>query len=131
MISLAQEVLQEKNRRAEKEERDMIRLNIYEEGKVRKTYETEKGRILYGTIEDLAGAIDPDKITEGKDGRLELGKSVLKVIPLVRPMLKEIFPGITDEEIRKTDLKEMISVITELIKYETDQLLSIGDSEGN
>lgn len=109
----------------------MIRLNIYKDGQVEKAYETDTGRILYGTIEDLAEVIDPDRIGEKADGKLELGKSIIKALPLIRPMLKEVFPGITDEEIRRTDLKELIHVVTELIKYETDQLLSIGDSEGN
>lgn len=109
----------------------MLRLNIYEKGEVVKTHETETGRILYGTIEDLAEVIDLEKISDEKNGKMELGKSVIKAIPFIRPTLKEVFPGITDDELRKTDVKELISVVMELVRYETEQLLSIGDGEGN
>ena len=87
-----------------------MKLNIYEKGQVVKTYEAETADILYGTVEDLIELIDLDKLQnlESKESQLEIGKTILKGVPILMPFLKEIFIGLTDEELRKTKVKELI-----------------------
>lgn len=112
----------------------MLNLNIYERGQVIKTYNAETADILYGTVEDLIELIDLDKLNnlESKESQLEVGKMILKGVPVLMPFLKEIFIGLTDEELRKTKVKELIPLFIEIFKYAFSEL-SFGseDSQGN
>ena len=48
------------------------------------------------------------------------------------PFLKEIFIGLTDEELRKTKVKELIPLFIEIFKYAFSELSFGGeDSQGN
>ncbi|CDD36247.1 unknown [Roseburia sp. CAG:309] len=108
----------------------MLTLNIYEKGQRVKKYEAETADILYGTIEDLIELIDLDKLNdlETKQGQLEVGKTILKGIPILMPFLKEIFIGLNDEEIRKTKVKELIPLFVEIFKYAFSEL-NFGEEE--
>ena len=91
----------------------MLKLNIYDKNKIVKTYTAEAAYLTYGTIEDIIGLIDFDKI----DNTAELGKSIVRAIPILKPMLKEIFEGRTDEDMRKTRVNELIPLFIEIFKY--------------
>lgn len=110
-----------------------MKLNIYERGQVVKTYEAETADILYGTVEDLIELIDLDKLQnlESKESQLEIGKTILKGVPILMPFLKEIFIGLTDEELRKTKVKELIPLFIEIFKYAFSELSFGGDDSGN
>lgn len=110
-----------------------MKLNIYEKGQVVKTYEAETADILYGTVEDLIELIDLDKLQnlESKESQLEIGKTILKGVPILMPFLKEIFIGLTDEELRKTKVKELIPLFIEIFKYAFSELSFGGDDSGN
>ena len=41
---------------------------------------------------------------------------------IVKPLLKDIFEGLTDEELRNTTLKNIIDVLAEVIAYSINQL---------
>lgn len=112
----------------------MLKLNIYEKGIVVKTHEAETADILYGTVQDLVEIVDIEKVSdlENKESLLELAKTVVKVLPLVQPFLKEIFPDLTDEELRKVKVKELIPLVVDIVKYSFEQIVDLGDSnEGN
>lgn len=112
----------------------MLKLKIYEKGQVVKTYEAETADILWGTIEDLLGVVDLDKFNslESDEGKLEVGKALLKCVPILMPFLQEIFVGLTDEELRKTKVKELIPLFIEIFKYSFEQFNFGGeDSQGN
>lgn len=110
-----------------------LSLNIYENGKVKKTYETETINLMYGTIEDLLAAIDLDKLSNADEAnKFELGKMVFSLLPQIKPILKDVFVGLTDDEIRRTNTKELIPVFVGIFKYAFEEINSLsGDSEGN
>ena len=86
-----------------------LKLNIYEKRKVIKTYTAETYDLMFGTVEDLLDVMDIDNIQA--DNRTELLKAVAKVLAhsmdIVKPLLKDIFEGLTDEELRK-DRKSVV-----------------------
>lgn len=90
-----------------------LELGIYEKGKKVKTYKNDTCDLSFGAVEDLLGIIDLDKVGD----KLEIAKMALKAVPLLKPMLIDIFPGITEEEIRKAKVKEMINVFTEVLSF--------------
>ncbi|MCI9366306.1 MAG: hypothetical protein HFJ54_07295 [Clostridia bacterium] len=109
-----------------------LKLNIYEKKKVAKTYTAETYDLMFGTVEDLLDVIDIDNIQAGD--RAELLKAIAKVLAnsmnIVKPLLKDIFEGLTDEELRNTKLKDIIDVLAEIVAYSINQLMK-GNNEKN
>lgn len=107
-----------------------LKLNIYSGKKIEKTYTTDTYDLMYGTIEDLTNAIDIEKFNSiDKIENTELGGIVLKLLPQVKPLLKTIFDGITDEEIKRTKVKELIPVFVEAFKYAFSEIKGLGDGK--
>ena len=101
-----------------------MKLNIYEGKKIVKTYEADTYDLMFGVLEDVADAVKLDKMKSGSNEELvkmALGL-VTRSIGTVRDMMKDIFEGITDEELRHTRVSEMGAVIVEIIKYTIAQL---------
>lgn len=112
-----------------------LSLNIYKGKEVEKTYTTDTYDLMYETLEDLLYAVDVDKlekISGGNKNDFELGKLVISLLPQIKPILKSIFDGITDEEIRRTKVKELIPVFIQAFKFAFSEINSLNaDSSGN
>lgn len=90
-----------------------LKLNIYKGKELEKTYTCETYDIMFGTVEDLLNLIDLDKMND----QLELGKMIIKAIPLLKPFLKDVFDGLTDDELRRTKVKELIPLFVNIFVY--------------
>lgn len=90
-----------------------LELGIYEKRKRIKTYKTDTCDLTFGVVEDFLNVIDLDKI----DNQLEIAKMALKAIPLLKPFLTDVFVGLTEEEIRKTKVSELIEVFTQILSF--------------
>ena len=101
-----------------------LKLNIYEKKNIVKTYTVETYDLLFGTVEDLLNVIDIDNIQAGD--KTELVKAIAKILAhsldIVKPFLKDVFEGLTDDELRNTKLKEIIDVIANIITYSINQI---------
>lgn len=101
-----------------------LKLNIYEKRKVIKTYTAETYDLMFGTVEDLLDVIDIDNIQA--DNRTELLKAVAKVLAhsmdIVKPLLKDVFDGLTDEELRNTKISEIVDALSNIVTYSINQI---------
>ena len=90
-----------------------IKLNVYKSGEIVKTYRTETYEIMFGTVEDLLGVIDFDKIQKGTDTEvlLAVAKAIPKAFSLVKPLLKDVFPG------KNCRVKEIAKVLIDIAKF--------------
>lgn len=102
-----------------------LKLNIYDHGKIEKTYVTDTCKIMFGTVEDLVDIIDLDKIDDNK----EVVKAVFKGFKLIRPLLKDIFIGLNDDELRRTDTKELMALFTEIFKFSFGEFLGVSNGK--
>lgn len=105
-----------------------MKLNIYQGKNIVKTYETDSYDLTYGVIEDVIEVID------GKDleNKSDLVNVAIDSFHLLRPLLKEVFDGLTDDELRTVKIRELIVVIVELIKASVANLKMItGDDVKN
>ena len=102
-----------------------LKLNIYEKRKVIKTYTAETYDLMFGTVEDLLDVIDIDNIQA--DNRTELLKAVAKVLAhsmdIVKPLLKDVFEGLTDEELRNTKISEIVDALSNIVTYSINQIM--------
>lgn len=111
-----------------------LSLNIYKGKAVEKTYTTDTYDLEFGTLEDLIAAVDAEKLDTLSKGKsdFETGKLILSLLPQIKPILKSIFDGITDEEIRRTHVKELIPVFVEAFKFAFSEINGLNaDSSGN
>ena len=101
-----------------------LKLNIYEKKNIIKTYTAETYDLLFGTVEDLLNVIDIDNIQAGD--KTELIKAIAKILAhsldIVKPLLKDVFDGLTDDELRNTKLKEIIDVLANVITYSISEI---------
>ena len=97
----------------------MLRLNIYDHKRVVKTYTADTYEIPFGLVEDVADLIKIDELRDMNDTELFklICRIVINMMPTVREMMHDIFEGITDEELRKTTVPEIATVIMEVFAY--------------
>lgn len=114
-----------------------LTLNIYKKEnsrEVEKTYKADTIELMYGTVEDLICSIDFDKFANvSSTNNFELGKMVISLLPQIRPILKDIFGGLTDDEIKRTKVKELIPVFVEAFKFALGEIEALdgGNNSGN
>ena len=108
-----------------------MKLNIYDKKTIVKTYEADSYDLTFGTVEDVADAIQLDKLTSGTDADIlqSIGAFVITSKDTVKDLMKDIFEGITDEELRHTKVSEQIAVIYEVLMYTVEQLTKFGKSK--
>lgn len=104
-----------------------LKLSIYNGKVIEKTYITDTYDLMYGTIEDVLNVIDLDKI----DKSVELGKMIIRLLPLINPFLKDVFDGLTDEELRHTKVKEVKQIFEKIFSYGFDLLIGVEDDSKN
>lgn len=101
-----------------------LKLNVYKGREVEKTYTTDTYDLMYGIVEDILGVLDLEKMTDN----LEVAKMVIKLMPQIRPFLKDVFEGLTDEELRRTKVKELIAVFVNIVMYSINEIAETGNS---
>ncbi len=108
-----------------------IKLNIYNKKEIVKTYTTNSYDIQFGTVEDLINLIDLDKLKSDDDFELikMVGIIVNDGFDIVKQLLKDMFEGLTDEELRCTKVSEVISALSEPIKFVIKRLYKGGNSK--
>ena len=93
-----------------------LKLNIYtykenEDGSreriIEKTYEANTFDLLWGPIEDILSVVDFTNI-HNKD---QLGQAVLMTMTQIRPILRDVFWGLTEEEVRRVASWEVTEVV--------------------
>ena len=98
-----------------------LRLNIYNGKTIEKTYVAEEIDIMFGTVEDLLAVIDFDNLSDEK----EVVKVVIKTLNNLKPFLKQIFDGLTDEEIKRTKVKELVPLFVDIVTYTMEELKAL------
>ena len=101
-----------------------MKLNIYNKKEIVKTYEADTYDLMFGTVEDVAEALDLDSLKSGSDVEIikMIGKLVMNSMDTVKDLLKDVFDGITDEEIKRTKVSEIATVLLDIVKYTMAQL---------
>lgn len=106
-----------------------LKLNIYKsQNEIKKTYTADTYDVMMGTVEDLLNALDLDALMGHKGATTAAaaaGKLVANGMDMVKPLLKDIFPDLTDEELRHTKAKEVLSVIVGLTGFSLDEIKAL------
>lgn len=108
-----------------------IKLNVYEKRQIVKTYTADAYDIMFGTVEDLFSVIDFDKIQSGTDKEIvvAVAQAIPKAFGLVKPLLKDVFEGITDEEIKKCRVKDIAVALVAIARFSIADIGTVGKSK--
>lgn len=90
-----------------------ISLNVYKKDsktEVEKTYQVEGYELMLGTVEDFMAIIDIDKL----GNNIEAAKMLLKCYKQLKPLLKDIFPELTDDEMRCVKTNELVETFKQV-----------------
>ena len=109
-----------------------LKLNIYKTSalkEVERTLIAEDFKLSTGVCIDLLHLINID-LFEGvtalskEDQFIEIFKIVVNGSDLFMNLLKDVFDGLTDEDIQKTEMTEIVNIIIQIVKYSTQMLFS-------
>jgi len=107
-----------------------MKLNIYKDKKVEKTYTASTYDLMFGTVEDILN------IVKAEDMKASTNQELLKVVSnlalrsmgTVKGLLMDIFPGLTEDELRNAKIKEIATVLIEVVRY---AIVQMGGTEKN
>lgn len=93
----------------------MIKINIWKNQKeIEKTYTAETYDLMYGTLQDIFAILD--EVKDFKDEG-ELLKVITKNRKTIDALLLDMFPEMTEEDLRGIKIKEMIPVFAETFVF--------------
>lgn len=98
-----------------------LTLNIYsatDKNAVEKTYTAESYDLMLGTVEDIMAIIDIDKMTDSE----AMTRMVVQAFGKLKPFIKDVFPGVTDDELKRVKVKELIPTFVDIFKSILDDL---------
>ena len=95
-----------------------MKLNVYKNQKeVEKTFEIDAYDLMYGTVEDVLAIFDEiDDLTDN----MKLFGVIQKNRTKLNDLLLDIFPDMTEEDLRKVKLKDLIPLFMDLFNYVRD-----------
>ena len=105
-----------------------LKLNVYKnQREIEKTYTANTYDVLFGTVEDLTNMLDLEAFADGNATSLmaATGKLITGSRELLKPLLKDIFPGLTDEELRRVKAKELLEVVAGLTGFSLDEIKAL------
>lgn len=98
-----------------------LTLNIYSasnKNEIEKTYTAESYDLMLGTVEDIMQLIDIEKLTDNT----AILKMVVKSYGKLKPFIKDIFAGVTDDELNRVKVKELIPTFVDVFKSIVEDL---------
>lgn len=103
-----------------------MKITIYEQKKAIKTYEADVTDLPFGVMEDLSEAFNFDKLLTGTEE--ERATAVIDFMKnssrAAYELLHEIFPEITDAEIRHANISDIAEVLVDALAFSTEELLN-------
>lgn len=104
-----------------------LKLNVYKTQKeIEKTYSIESYDLMIAPIEELFRTIDVDSLSKlnRNDLMVEIAKIIVKNYGLVFPLLHDAF-GITEEEYKRTKVKEVAFALVGMLGFSISQMNQI------
>lgn len=115
---------------------DIYKTKFCKKGDIEKTCTANDFELSLGVCEDVLNMINIDMFEGGleaisDDSKNELFTTLVRNgLPFFKDMIKEIFE-ITDEEVAKTKLSDIVKVVINIVKYSFSQLASsLGGNKG-
>ena len=103
-----------------------IKLKIYNGNTVEKEYTAETIDFSFGVVEDVLDALDLENMKTGN--KAELATVIIKCSKQLKPFLKDLFEGVTDEELRSARTSNIIQIFKDIYSYAVNELGTLNKS---
>ncbi len=108
-----------------------LKLNIYGkiDGKkqIVKTYEAETFDISFGIVEDMMEILDKVQSDSNENAILD---AIMKNLKNVRPLLLDVFDGLTEEELKNASTREVVQAIVNIITFAVREINGLAGNAG-
>lgn len=104
-------------------------LKIYKGREVEKVYHVEEIDLMFGVVEDIIDALNLDSLQSGSTK--EILSAIIKAKGTLKPMLMDVFDGLTADEIRRTRSQNVSEVIIGIANYYFNDVFKINDERKN
>lgn len=97
-----------------------LRLEVPKKGnkkEIEKTYITEEYDLPFGVVANILETIDFNKTDE-----LTLGLAILKNMKEIKPLMLDIFEGLTSEELDRVGTSKLVPIIFQIFVDTKEQL---------
>lgn len=109
-----------------------LSLNIYKKEnrrEIERVAVANEFDIMFGTVEDLIALIDVEKLSgEVKD--IDFISAIASLlsggIGQVKDLIMEIFPDVTEDEMRRVKARDIMSVLVAVLKYGFANMAGVG-----
>ena len=98
-----------------------LKLKVNDSNGNTKIYTAETLDCQFGVIEDILNVLDYDKM----DDKITLAKMIIASSKQLKPFLKDLFVGVTDEELRTAKMSNIIEIFKGIYNYAVGELGSI------
>jgi hypothetical protein len=109
-----------------------LNLNIYSGKTVEKVYTADEFDIMFGTVEDLVSLVDVDRLSGNVTDTDFIGAVAVLLkggFGQVKTLLKELFPDVTDEELKHTKMKEVLAILVQVLKHGFSEMAAAGNTK--
>jgi hypothetical protein len=103
-----------------------MKIDIRKRGEIIKTYTADIEDVNYGVIEDVSRIVDLemlDNITDQEATKL-INDIVKTKASEVKSILKEIFDGVTEQELRQVKPRQISAALYEIVVYTANDLVA-------
>ena len=102
-----------------------LKLNIYDKKRqVVKTYTRQDYAVFWGTVEDFLEVLDVDALVNAQSSE-SLFAALSRLLNVhreaINPLMMDIFEGLTEEELKYTTAREIITVLAGVCGFRLDQ----------
>lgn len=108
-----------------------LKLNIYDNKGIMKTYTVQDFRLKTGVCEDILEIVEIDKFTDLQNMKDE---DALKLMPMMirfskqfKTIMMQIFPELTEDEYKNTEMSEVAGIAWQVIMYTITALFNISE----
>lgn len=110
-----------------------IKLNIYKDKKVEKTYTATDFKLYTRDVEDILALINVESFQKGKNEEqlaIDIIGLVARSFSKFKPIVQNVFEGLTDEEYGRTSIQELGVAIFQIFTYAIGEMFAFaGDSK--
>lgn len=97
-----------------------LNLNIYNGKEIEKVYTANEFDIMFGTVEDLINLIDVDRLS-GSASDMDFIGAIMTLLKggfsQIKTLVMELFPGVTEDELKRAKIKEVVQILMDVLKY--------------
>lgn len=103
-----------------------MKIDIRKHGEIIKTYTADIDDVNYGVIEDVSRIVDLEMLDNMTDQEtIKLMNDIVKTkASEVKSILKEIFDGLTEQELRQVKPRQISAALYEIVVYTINDLVA-------